>query len=60
MADKWIQKAVKHPGALHAQLGVPKGKTIPAKKLALAAQSSNPTEAKRARLAEVLKRMSPA
>jgi len=25
----FIQKAIKHPGALHAQLGVPKVKTIP-------------------------------
>lgn len=31
MADqkKWIQGAIKHPGALHKELGVPKGKKIP-------------------------------
>lgn len=52
---KWIQGAIKHPGALHEQLGVPKGDKIPAKKLEKAAHSSNPTLARRARLAETLK-----
>ena len=33
MAKKWIQKAIKHPGALHRKLHVPKGKKIPAKML---------------------------
>ena len=34
MADKkWIQKAIKKPGALHKELGVPEGKKIPKKKL---------------------------
>ena len=28
---KWIQGAIKHPGALHKELGVPKGKPIPEK-----------------------------
>lgn len=60
MADKWIQGAIKHPGALHRELGVPQGEKIPAKKIAKAAHSSNPTLAKRARLAEVLKKMKPA
>jgi hypothetical protein len=55
MAEKWISGAIKHPGALHKQLGVPQGEKIPAKKLAKAAKSSNPTLAKRARLAETLK-----
>src|SRR5215471_4633725 len=43
-ADKknWISGAIKHPGALHRQLGVPQGQKIPAKKLAAAANSSNP------------------
>jgi len=52
---KWISKAIKHPGALHKQLGVPQGEKIPAKKIAKAAKSSNPTLAKRARLAQTLK-----
>lgn len=30
---KWIQGAIKNPGALHRELGVPMGKKIPAKKL---------------------------
>lgn len=52
---KWIQKAIKHPGALHKSLGVPEGKPIPAKKLNKAAKSNNPTLAKRANLAKTLK-----
>ncbi len=59
MAEKknWIAGAVKHPGALHKSLGVPQGEKIPAKKLAKAAHSDNPTLAKRARLAETLGRL---
>lgn len=56
MAEKWIQKAIKHPGALHKQLGVPKGKKIPAKKLAAAAKKKGKL-GQRARLAETLKKM---
>ena len=51
----WIKGAIKHPGALHRQLGVPAGEKIPAKKLEKATHSSNPTLAKRARLAQTLK-----
>jgi hypothetical protein len=51
---KWIQAAIQHPGALHKQLGVPAGKTIPAKKLAKAAKAPG-VLGKRARLAETLK-----
>jgi hypothetical protein len=54
--EKWIQKAIKHPGALHKELGVPEGKKIPAKKLAAAAKKPG-VEGKRARLAETLKKM---
>ena len=36
--EKWIQKAIKHKGALHKQLGVPAGEKIPAKKLEKAAE----------------------
>jgi len=54
MAEKWIQKAIKHPGALRAKLGVKEGSTIPAKKLAAAAKKSG-TTGKQARLAQTLK-----
>lgn len=54
MSEKFIQKAIKHPGALHKQLGVPQGKKIPAKKLASAAKKGG-VLGKRARLAETLK-----
>lgn len=54
---KWIQKAIKHPGALHQELGVPEGKKIPAKKLAKAAKSKNPTVRKQVALAKTLKGM---
>lgn len=51
----WIDKAIKHPGALHKALDVPAGDKIPAKKLKKAAHSKNPTMRKRAQLAETLK-----
>lgn len=54
MAEKWIQKAIKKPGALHKELGVPEGKKIPAKKLAKAAKAPG-KEGQRARLAQTLK-----
>jgi hypothetical protein len=54
---KWIQGAIKHPGALHKQLHVPAGEKIPAKKLEKAAHSDNPLLAKRANLAKTLKKM---
>lgn len=50
----WIAKAIKKPGALHAELGVKKGNKIPAKTLAKAAKKGG-KEGKRARLAETLK-----
>ena len=56
MAEKWIQKAIKKPGALHKQMGVPEGKKIPAKKLAAAAKKPG-TLGKRARLAQTLKKL---
>jgi hypothetical protein len=56
MAEKWISKAIKKPGALRAQLGVKEGKTIPAKKLAAAAKKPGKI-GQRARLAETLKGM---
>lgn len=56
-SGKWIQSAIKHPGALHKELGVPEGKKIPEKKLEKATHSDNPKLAKRAHLAETLGRM---
>ena len=54
MAGNWIKGAIKHPGALHKELGVPKGKKIPAGKLAKAAKAGG-VEGKRARLAITLR-----
>lgn len=53
----WIAGAIRHPGALHRELGVPQGQTIPAKKVQAAAHSDNPLLAKRAKLAETLKNL---
>jgi hypothetical protein len=54
--SKWIQKAIKKPGALRAEMGVKKGKTIPAKKLAAAAKKPGKL-GQRARLAQTLKKL---
>jgi len=54
MAEKWIQKAVKHPGTLRESLHVPMGKNIPAKALNKAAKASGKL-GQRARLAKTLK-----
>ncbi len=56
MAKKWIQGAIKHPGALRKSLGARPGKPIPAGKLAKAAKSGG-TTGRRARLAQTLKRL---
>lgn len=56
MAKKFIQEAIKHPGALHRQLKVPAGKKIPAKKLEKAAHAKGKL-GQRARLAETLKKL---
>jgi hypothetical protein len=54
MADnKWIKGAIKKPGALHKELGVPKDKKIPEKKLEKAAKAGGKL-GKRARLAKTL------
>jgi len=55
MAEKWIQKAIKKPGALHKELGVPAGKKIPSSKLTAAAKKPG-VEGKRARLAETMRK----
>jgi hypothetical protein len=54
MGKNFIKGAIKHPGALHKQLGVPAGKPIPASKLRAAAKKGG-TLGRRARLAETLK-----
>jgi len=54
---KWIQKAIKHKGALHKSLHVKEGENIPESKLKKAEHSKNPTLKKRAVLAETLKKM---
>lgn len=54
---KWIQGAIKHPGALHKALHVKKGEKIPEAKIKKAEHSKNPKLARRARLAETLKKM---
>ena len=56
MTKKWIQDAIKKPGALRKELGVKKGKKIPAKKLKAAAKKGGKM-GKRARLAETLRKM---
>jgi len=53
-AEKWIQKAIKKPGALSKQLGVPEEENIPTKKLKSAAKKGGKL-GKRARLAMTLK-----
>ena len=55
----WMKNAVKHPGALHRNLGVPQGQKIPAKKLAAAENSSSPKIRKEASLAETFKKYRP-
>jgi len=56
MAEKWIQKAIKKPGALRSAMGVKKGETIPAAKLAKAAKAPGKM-GQRARLAMTLKKL---
>ena len=53
---KWIQKAVKHPGALHEALGIPKDQKIPAEKLK-AKPSDSPQMKRRKALARTLRSM---
>lgn len=55
--EKFIQKAIKHPGALHKTLHVKEGEKIPESKLKKAEHSKNPTTRKRVVLAETLKKM---
>jgi hypothetical protein len=52
---KWIAGAIKKPGQLHRDLGVPQGQKIPASKLAAAAKRKGKV-GQRARLAKTLKK----
>lgn len=54
-SKKWIKKAIKHPGALHKELGVAQSKKIPEKKLEKAANSDNPRMRKQVNLARTLR-----
>ena len=54
MSEKWIQKAIKHPGALKESLHVPMGKNIPEKALNKAAKAPGKL-GQRARLAKTLR-----
>lgn len=54
MSDKkFIQSAIKHPGALHKELHVPQGQKIPKSKLDAAANKGGKL-GQRARFAETL------
>lgn len=54
--SKFIQKAIKKPGQLHKDLGVPQGKPIPASKLRQAANKPGKV-GQRARFALTLKKI---
>lgn len=56
MAKKWVQSAIKKPGALHKEMGIPASKKIPTAKLEKAAHAKGKL-GQRARLAETLKGM---
>lgn len=60
MAKNWIAGATENKGALHRSLDVPEGQKIPAAKIAKAAASDDPTLARRARLAQTLKKLNAA
>ena len=53
---KWIQSAIKKPGALRKAMGVKAGEKIPAKKLAAAAKKPGKM-GQRARLAQTLSKL---
>lgn len=55
MAD-FIKSAIKKPGALHRELGVPQGKKIPLKKVEKAASAPG-KEGQRARFALTLRKI---
>ena len=61
MAANFIQKAIRHPGALHRALGVPQGQKIPEKKLTQkltqAKKSGDTLMVRRINLARTLKKL---
>jgi hypothetical protein len=58
MSDQhWIKGAIKHPGALHRELGVPEGQNIPASKMRKAAHSTDPKIRRQVALAHTLRKM---
>ena len=56
MAKNFIQKAIKKPGALHRELGVPQGEKIPKSKIAAAAKKGGKL-GQRARFAQTLSKI---
>lgn len=56
MAKNWIAGAIKKPGQLHRDLGVPQGEKIPQKRLQAAASKGGKV-GQRARFAETLEGM---
>jgi len=56
MAKKFIDKAIKRPGQLHRDLGVPQGKKIPESKIRSAAKKGGKV-GERARFAETLEKV---
>lgn len=57
MAEKFIQKAIRHPGKLHRDLGIPQEEKIPAKKLEKATHSKSLAIRREANLAKTLKKL---
>lgn len=55
-AGHFIQHAIKHPGALHKEMGVPEGEPIPRHRLEAAAQKGGEL-GRRARFAIVLEHL---
>lgn len=54
---KWIQKAIKRPGALRKKAGVKKGEKIPISKLRSMSKSKNPRTRRQVQLAATLGKM---
>ena len=53
---KWIQKAIKRPGALRKKAGVKKGENIPVRWLRKAIKSNDPRTRRQAQLALTLRK----
>lgn len=57
-SGNFIKGAIKHPGSLHSALHIPQNQTIPASKIAAAANSSDANLRRKAVLARTLKGLS--